>query len=137
MGRKIFFEDLRKGELHEKKIKKTIQKHLGIKLKKLKSFSVFDMYNKNEKVLVEIKRRYCNSTKYETTMIGYNKIEYLKNKYPNWKGYFFITFNDGSYCCCLNDIDYNVSYSGTYNKGFKDYKNHAFINMNEFTKIKI
>jgi hypothetical protein len=89
-------QDLKLGNLNEDYIKDEIQQFWNITdLEKLDLIDIFDFYSKELDTHFEIKARRNNHYKYNTTKIGYYKIQYA-NKLNNRVIFIFI-FKVGNY----------------------------------------
>lgn len=77
-------------------IKDLFNDHFGIDLKETTQFHLFDLKDKENKVIVEVKRRGVPLKAYPTYIMNKNKIEkgkeYIKRGY---KVYFVIEYSDG------------------------------------------
>ena len=68
------------------KLKKTIiqlQKFFNFPLRKLDYYNAFDFYNEKEQVYIELKRRRCQNSTYESTMVPIKKINKAKISYTH------------------------------------------------------
>ena len=54
----------------------------------------------------EIKQRNLKKNSFPTTIVGKNKIDYWREKYPERMLYLFFRFEDGDYYYLWNDEDY-------------------------------
>ena len=79
------------GLLKEKEQEEFIVSRYG-KLRKNKHYDTIDW--ETDEILVELKNRKCYYNTYETTMVGFNKIEYAMQ--DNRPCYFLFGFLDGS-----------------------------------------
>jgi len=78
-------------------------------------YGEMDYHNSDRTIWAEVKRRYCSHDRFDTIIIGKNKVDFLKNN-PASRGTFFWKFNDGLYC-----VEYN-------NEAFERYT------MDQFTR---
>lgn len=92
--------DIKFGDLNEKNTKSIIENWLGIELESYEDkYSTFDYYNTEKKIVVELKSRRNGIKKYDTQLIGYNKLEKAHTKLLNgYIVYFFWLLTDGLYC---------------------------------------
>jgi hypothetical protein len=60
-------------------------------------YAVIDGYDKENNIVVEIKRRTCCYNKYYDTIIGKNKFIYARDKFDNADFFIIIHFTDGIY----------------------------------------
>lgn len=102
------------------------QKHIETitgKLIKSNQYDTFDYFN--DEYIVELKSRRCNHNKYETTMIGYNKI--LKAT-QNKTYLFFFKFEDGLYYHKYDPLKrYSVKVGGRCDRGVPEYRDYLYI----------
>lgn len=133
MNKKI--EDLNYGNKNELIIKSIIEKYFNINdLKKTCSNHIFDFIGNN--IYFEIKSRRCTKDKYFDTMVGYNKIVWLKEN--NIKdAYFIFMFEDGNYYYKYieDDIYCNVRNGGRWDRGKIEEKLYYFIPTSKLLKI--
>lgn len=115
--------DLEFGFNNEKIVKPMIEKCLGCKLKKTKSFFVCDF--QNDEIDVELKSRRINHDKFSDIKLGYNKIKYFEKSNKNC--YVFYYFLDGLYY-----IKYNKTLFDTF-----IVKNEEFTRDNITTKTQL
>jgi hypothetical protein len=130
--RKLF--DLKFGERTEKVFLKYVNENIfkDDNLKKGNNYSIYDFSNKN--CFVELKARTNNYKKYETTMIGYNKLKIAENDETDKKYIFYFLFTDGLYKWDFNMKEYQVKNGGRYDRGRPEFKLHSFIPI-EFLKL--
>lgn len=89
-------EDLKLGELNETKAIPIISSFLKTDLKKSKNkYATFDFFNDPKTIYVELKSRRIKHDKYQSALIGENKVLWCKN--PNVNYYFVWLYNDGIY----------------------------------------
>jgi hypothetical protein len=89
-------EDLKLGELNETKALPEIETFLNTKLTKDKNkYATFDFFNDPKTIYVELKSRRIKHDKYNTALIGENKVKWCKN--PDINYYFVWLYNDGIY----------------------------------------
>ena len=132
----IFFEEeYNKGKEHEDEHFLFLQEYFNdptLKQSK-KIFSTFD-YN-SDNIIIELKKRNFESTKYKDLLIGLNKIE--KAKKAKKDIYFIMDMDDGLFCYKY-DINDKLNYrsGGRRDRGYNEYKQYAYIPIELFTKIK-
>jgi hypothetical protein len=117
-------------------VKEMIEKKFECNLKRLKEFSKFDLRDSNKKVIVEVKNRNNEYSKYPTTMIGENKYvkaDYYYNK--EYKVLFVFIFTDGSYYYEYCGEDIKAKIGGRRDRGIKEYKNYIYIPIEKLKKI--
>jgi len=120
-------KDLALGLSNEVLLKKDIEKVTG-PLKHTPQYHVFDYYNNT--CYVELKTRNCDLKKYDTTMIGMNKINKC-NKCNNY--YFFFKFNDGLYYWKYDFkkiVDFDIRIGGRYDRGRPELNKYLYIPTN-------
>lgn len=114
--------DISFGELNEDNTQKIIENWLGISLTKYKDkYATFDYFNVDKKVIVELKSRRNDIKKYETQLIGNNKmVKALKKKEDGFNVYFFWLLTDGLYVYEVNrNHNFKKSYLGNYARNDK------------------
>lgn len=110
-----------------------IKKHFSTSnLKKCEEYFVFDFEDDDN--FYEIKGRRCNHNYYNSTIISYNKIEYIKDTHKNV--YFIFIFYDGHYYYKFNKNDnFEIRYGGRCDRGKKEYKKYLHIPTNILIKL--
>lgn len=91
MSKKIL--DLNFGKLKEVEIKEILETYFNIKLNTSNKYNLIDFYN--DDIYIELKSRRNTYEKYNTTIIGSNKIDYIKTL--NKKCLFVFNFTNGLY----------------------------------------
>jgi len=127
-------EDLEMGQLNEVYIKDIICSHFNIPNITQTPYShPMDFYF--DDVYFEVKSRRNNHDKYLTTMIGYNKIEWIKEN--NIKDvYFVFVFYDGDYYYKYNpDDNFETTTGGRWDRGKVEKKLYYYIPTNKLTKF--
>jgi hypothetical protein len=118
-------------------IKNIVENKFNCNLKRLKEFSRFDLKDKDNKIIVEVKKRYNTHDKYNTTMIGYNKYDRAEHYYK--KGYtvlFCFVFTDGNYYYKFNnDKNLKPKIGGRCDRGIKEFKEYIYIPIDELEKF--
>ena len=93
------------GKESECEVLEKLREHFHANLETIEyKFSLFDF--EAQDILVELKTRKCTKNKYESTMIGCNKITDAQtkiNEIPNLKIYFVFSFTD-----CLTYWEYTA-----------------------------
>jgi hypothetical protein len=87
-------QDLRFGIKSEMSLRENIEKIVGDSLTINGGMSVFDYSNKTNTVYAELKTRRITHDRYDTAIIGKNKIDYCK---PGVDYYFVFSYVDGLY----------------------------------------
>lgn len=89
-------------------IKTLFNDKLGLSLSITEPFHPFDLKDKGNKTVVEVKRRYINHNTFPTVIMNYNKYkkakQYIQREY---NVYFVIHYNDGIYYHKYNGEIYN------------------------------
>lgn len=97
---KLKFNDLKekdymKSIINEKSLKVTFEDYFKCKLNFTDRYDLFDYISDDKQIYIELKERTCSSTKYDTLMMGMNKInksiELIAN---NKKVYYVFKFTD-------------------------------------------
>jgi hypothetical protein len=127
-------EDLLMGELNEDYIKDVICCHFKIDYI-IKTPKGHPMDFKSDNIYFEIKSRRCKHNTYNTTMIGYNKIQWVLNN--NIKDvYFIFVFQDGDYYYKYNPTDnFDIDIGGRNDRGKPEYKKYFYIPINKLKLI--
>lgn len=82
----------------------------------------------------EVKSRNFNHDRYDTTMVGLNKILFSKNCIKPC--YFLFAFKDGIYSYKYNKNDrFEVKLAGRKDRGLNEMKKYVFIPIDRLTKI--
>lgn len=129
------YDDIFIGKINEDYITDVICSHFNIKkLNKTGSFHQLDFYS-DDKIYFEIKSRRCNHNKYSSTMIGYNKIEWIhKNNIKDV--YFVFVFEDGDYFYKYNKEDkFETGLGGRWDRGKNEIKNYYYIPISKLSKF--
>ena len=87
------YSDLVFGKLKEIEIKEILEQYFNTKLNTSSKYNLIDFYN--DDIYIELKSRRNTYQKYNTTIIGSNKIDYVKTL--NKKCYFVFCYLDGLY----------------------------------------
>jgi hypothetical protein len=95
-------------------------------IKKTSSAHPFDFVN--DKEFWEVKTRRCKSSTYSDTMVGMNKIKWLKNNNIT-DAYFVFAFEDGDYYYKYipNDLRCNTRVGGRWDRGYVEKKYYYYI----------
>lgn len=99
-----YAKDMEFGSNNENIVKEQIEVFLGTTLHKYKDkFATFDYYNNDLKILCEVKSRRNDDTKYETQLIGANKIRkaIIKQK-EGYNVFFFWKLTNGLFVWKFN-----------------------------------
>ena len=87
------YSDLVFGKLKEIEIKEILEQYYNTKLNTSSKYNLIDFYN--DDIYIELKSRRNTYQKYNTTIIGSNKIDYVKTL--NKKCYFVFCYLDRLY----------------------------------------
>lgn len=127
-------EDLLMGSLNEDYIKDVICCHFNIN-NLTKTYEGHPMDFKCDDIYFEVKSRRCKHNTYDTTMIGYNKIQWIiKNNIKDV--YFIFVFTDGDYYYKYDPKDnFEINLGGRNDRGKPEYKNYYYIPVEKLNKI--
>lgn len=121
-----FKNDLVYGINNENKIKSIIEKNFNLSILKTDNLHPFDFQSDN--IYFEVKSRRCIKNQYLDTMIGYNKIKWLKeNNFID--AYFIFVFEDGNYYhkYINDDINCSIRIGGRWDRGKVEKKLYYYI----------
>ena len=122
-------EDLRLGLVNECKFKNYLKEKENLILIKAKDkYSVFDFKIKDQKTIVELKSRNFNMKRFNTTMVGYNKIKRaLQLQDKGWNVYIYFLFCDGLFKWKVNEEQIACTMSACRrDRGKNEYTNQIF-----------
>ena len=127
-------EDLLMGTLKEEYIKDVICCHFNIP-ELIKTPFSHPMDFKCDDIYFEVKSRRNNHNKYDTTMIGFNKIKWIKDN--NIKDvYFVFVFEDGDFYYKYNPEDkFETGTGGRWDRGKVEKKLYYYIPISKLTKF--
>lgn len=129
-----FINDISFGLGKEIQLENSIKTYFNFKhINKLSKFHCMDYNCEND--YIELKSRRFNHNKYETTMIGINKIQFAQsNKDKNI--YFLFAFDDGCYMYKFDSNDkFETTIGGRQDRGKKEYKLYYYIPITSLVKI--
>jgi hypothetical protein len=93
------------------------------------------VWNHFSSCYIEVKSRRNEYSKYPTTMVGYNKIEYAR-KFPDKFFVFIFVFTDGIYCYWFNPNDkFETTMGGRVDRGKVESKLYYYIPIEKLEKI--
>lgn len=130
--------DLNFGLFQESLKQKMIDNHLNLNTIKLSSNHFYDFYDPNTKTFIEIKSRNNLYNRYEETVVGQNKIDYISTQSKDHSFYFMFNYIDGLYFIKYEKELFDtfpVKLFGRYDRGKKEIKNHLFIPIKHLNKI--
>lgn len=126
--------DLIIGSLEEDRICEILNEKWGANLMKLSPEHPLDFMSGDETYYVEIKSRRTKYKKYTTTMIGHNKIRYVRDH--QLFCVFVFAFTDGDYYYMYNKNDnFEVKSGGRNDRGKQEYKKYYYIPIEKLIKI--
>lgn len=133
MNRRIL--DKKFGDKGEEYAIDILERYFEINLTKTPDNHVMDFFS-DDNTYFEVKSRNNTYNKYDTTMIGYNKVQYA-NKL-NRAVYFVFNFTDGIYyykydISKLNELEIKIG--GRCDRGSYEYKKYAYISIDKLIKI--
>jgi hypothetical protein len=134
MFKNYFFRDLEYGLKKEIELLPFLQNYFNDNsITKLNKMNCFDFIG-NQK-FIELKARNNNYNKYESTMIGYNKIK--KASEINEDVYFFFCFTDGLFYYKYNKNDqFEIRKGGRYDRiRSGEIKDYVYIPISLLTKV--
>jgi hypothetical protein len=131
VAKKIFqqaYKDDRKfGRENEVNLKGRLSGFFKTELKELNRYNPFDFEGDN--ILIELKSRRGSLNQFETTIVGYNKIEHASRK--NKDCYFVFNFPEGVYYWKyekeLIGGEVRIGKCGRFDRGRAEVKDYAFI----------
>ena len=137
--------DIDYGANCEKKAIIILQEYFKIPLVKLDYYNIFDFYNEEQKLFIELKSRNCQINTYTSTMVGMNKINRSKilDK-RNFSVYFFFYFTNSNYSECdlyywkfnVDELDKLIyKNGGRIDRGKNEIKKYAYIPITLLIKI--
>ena len=117
-------------------VKELLDTKLNCKLKRTKEFNLFDLRDKKNKIIVEVKERYNTKNKYPTTMVGENKYIKAKDYFDrSYEVLFVFKFTDGIYYYEYCNEDLPVKIGGRCDRGRPEYKNYVYIDIKKLIKL--
>ena len=117
-------------------VKGILDNKLNCKLKRTKEFSLFDLRDNKNKIIVEVKERNNIKNKYPTTMIGENKFIKAKDYFDRgYKVLFVFKFIDGIYYYEYCDEELKIDIGGRCDRGKPEYKNYVYIDIKKLKNI--
>jgi len=117
-------------------VKELLDTKLNCKLKRTKEFNVFDLRDKKNKIIAEVKERYNTKNKYPTTMVGENKYIKAKDYFDrSYEVLFVFKFTDGIYYYEYCNEDLPVKIGGRCDRGRPEYKNYVYIDIKKLIKL--
>lgn len=122
----------------EKAVKPIIEEYFNIKLNNTPIYHEYDFISEDCISYFELKGRNVKHNHYRDTMIGYNKIEKIKELNKKSKIYFVFKFTDGIYYCRYNKKIKNnsiIKKGGRCDRGRPEFKKYLFIPINLLKQI--
>lgn len=107
-----------------------------ISLSRTSEFCEFDLIDRENKVLVEVKSRSTARLQYSTTMVGANKIEKGK-KYveAGWLVLFAFEFTDGIFYHSYEGEELEIRLGGRTDRGRQEIKDYAFLDAKSLIRL--
>ena len=124
--------DLKFGAQKENEIHPVLENYFG-PLEKTKKNHPFDFYN--EQFYIEVKSRRIPVTKYDSQMVGLNKVkagEELQTR--GFTTVFVFNCLDGIFCWIQNQ-NYKVRSGGRCDRGRPEFKEYAYINRGDLVSL--
>jgi len=128
---KLLNNDVKFGENAEDILHKRIEEFFKCSLTKTQRYDIFDYISLYNKMFFELKSRKNKKLQYPTTMIGFNKIIFGKQKIS--EGYrVILLFNFTDKLCYYELTNENINeelvrIAGRNDRGRAEYKKHYFI----------
>lgn len=127
-------QDIIYGELEEDRLMDILNEKWNTNLRRVGSSSILDFITGNNEYYVEIKSRRNKHNQYPTTMIGYNKIAYIKKH--NLNCVFVFAFTDGDYYYTYNDNDnFTIATGGREDRGKQEFNKYYYIPIEKLNKL--
>lgn len=129
------YSDLVFGKLKEIEIKEILEQYFNTKLITSSKYNLIDFYN--DEIYIELKSRRNTYQKYNTTIIGCNKIDYVKTL--NKKCHFVFCYLDGLYYIEYSNIfdSFDIEEEYIYRDGKKELKTNYHIPIECLKKIDV
>lgn len=137
-----FEKDKLIGDRAEIDFFKLMNNQLNLCIKQAGEFCFYDFFNNRQKFVIELKRRQINKDKYDTTIIGYDKIarfeKFNAKKKNEYRFVLVFYFNDGIYYF-IHSKGYNYDVSKYRRRPRHDWeekvKNYVFLPVSELKPI--
>ena len=129
------YSDLVFGKLKEVEIKEILEQYFNTKLNTSSKYNLIDFYN--DDIYIELKSRRNTYQKYNTTIIGSNKIDYVKTL--NKKCYFVFCYLDGLYYIEYSNIfdSFDICEEYIFRDGKKELKTNYHIPIECLKRINV
>ncbi len=134
---KIRQNDIIFGEQKEMSIKNVINEAFKCDVFKLPPYHPYDFKDLSSNTYYEHKGRRNTYNKYPTTMIGKNKIDFIRQN-PNDQYYFIFGFTDGNYYIKYNEDVFNtfeIKNGGRIDRERPEIKAYVYIPIEKLTKM--
>ncbi len=130
------YSDLVFGKLKEIEIKEILEGYFNTTLQTTSKYNLIDF--QNDDIYIELKSRRNTYSKYNSTIIGSNKIEYAKSLNKK-KCYFVFNFLDGLYYIEYSNIfdSFDLCEEYIYRDGRKEMKINYHIPIECLTKMDV
>lgn len=129
------YSDLNFGKQKEMEIKNMLEAYFKTTLQISSKYNLIDFYN--DEIYIELKSRRNTYEKYNTTIIGKNKIDYCKSL--NKKCYFVFSYLDGIYFIEYTALfdSFNIVDEYIFRDGKKELKINYHIPIEHLEKINV
>lgn len=137
----IYQKDLEFGLSNEDIQQVALEKHFNCKFQQTDRYSFVDYINSEKKIIIELKSRRCGRYTYNTTIIGYDKVEYcLKKIEEGYDIYFFFYFEKDKTLCKYQFTKENhnpnwIRFTGRMNRGKDERKNYYDVPTKDLIQI--
>lgn len=128
-----FKQDFNLGIQSENKVLKFLNESYEDKFISTTQNCPFDFTNNQYNI--ELKTRNNTYNKYPSTMVGYNKIKIAEEDNTDKKYKFLFLFEDGLYCWDFEKDKYTIKTGGRRDRGLYEYKQYAYIPIEELYLI--
>lgn len=128
-----FKQDFNLGIKSENKVLKFLNESYEDKFISTTQNCEFDFTNNQYNI--ELKTRNNTYNKYPSTMVGYNKIKIAEEDNTDKKYKFLFLFKDGLYCWDFEKDKYTIKTGGRRDRGLYEYKQYAYIPIEELYLI--
>ena len=126
----FYRKDYEIGRNNEIQLLDTLKKRFSLTLELTNRFHTFDYYCEKNKIYIELKCRSNMKDKYESTMIGFNKIEKAILCSPEYCIYFVFQFKDGLFYWKFNMNElqsFEIKQGGRTDRGTAEISKYLFI----------
>lgn len=136
MYSKKFNDDYQYGIDSEKEILQILNSKFDCNLKQTNKYDPYDFIDDDKKVIVELKTRRNTKNRYDSTIIGFHKIQKIMIK-KDYKKILCFRFTDDLVYYRLDSINNNwVSRSGRKDRGILEFSQYYHIPTDKLISIK-